>query len=95
MKDIIRNKRIELGLGQGQLGQCLGISASAIGMYEQGRRMPTADDIPVLCKVLKITPNELFGWDKENTVSANNDVSKRIDTLEALVSELIEQISRK
>lgn len=36
----LRAIRLGLGMTQGQLAGVLGISASALGMYEQGRRIP-------------------------------------------------------
>lgn len=37
--------RCRAGLTQSQLGQRLNITASALGMYEQGRRTPSVDTI--------------------------------------------------
>ena len=33
--------RREMGQSQAELARCLGVSASAVGMYEQGRREPS------------------------------------------------------
>lgn len=40
--DWLRAARRELGMTQRQLGEALGMSASCLGMYEQGRRRPGA-----------------------------------------------------
>lgn len=36
----LRENRRKLGLTQAALGRAAGVSGSAIGMYEQGRRLP-------------------------------------------------------
>ena len=38
----LRDSRGKLGLTQRELGAQVGLSASALGMYEQGRRVPGA-----------------------------------------------------
>lgn len=38
--DWLRMTRERLGLTQRQLGELAGVSASSVGMYEQGRRRP-------------------------------------------------------
>lgn len=51
--------RCQAGLTQAQLGEKLNLSAGALGMYEQGRRMPSlsiiseiADEFEVSCDFL-------------------------------------------
>lgn len=45
---ILKKLREEKGVTQSELGKALEISPSAIGMYEQGRRVP---DVPTLKKM--------------------------------------------
>lgn len=45
---ILKKLREEKGITQSELGKALDISPSAIGMYEQGRRVP---DVPTLKKM--------------------------------------------
>lgn len=51
----IKSARIESGLTQIQLAQKLGVSPSAIGMYEQGRREPNYSSIFKICRALNIS----------------------------------------
>ena len=44
--------RRQQGLSQAQLAARLGISPSAMGMYEQGRREPSADTLVALAREL-------------------------------------------
>lgn len=47
--------RCQAGLTQAQLGQRLNITASALGMYEQGRRVPSASTIVAIAKELDVS----------------------------------------
>lgn len=52
--------RIEKGLSQAELARRLCISASAVGMYEQGRRMPSLDLIVRLAREFSVTTDYLL-----------------------------------
>lgn len=43
------------GMNQAQLAQRLKISASAVGMYEQGRREPSVDTLAALAEVFGVS----------------------------------------
>ncbi len=51
----LRRLRKARGLTQQQLGKELGISASAIGMYEQGRRAPDHKTLSDLCRYFQVS----------------------------------------
>lgn len=46
--------RREKGLTQARLGCLTGLSASAVGMYEQGRRLPTGPTLQALSRALGV-----------------------------------------
>lgn len=48
------------GLSQGELAQRLQVSASAIGMYEQGRREPSAEILVALSRIFGVTVDYLL-----------------------------------
>ena len=52
--------RRQRGLSQAQLALRLGISASAVGMYEQGRREPSADILVAMARELEVTTDYLL-----------------------------------
>lgn len=52
--------RRQRGLSQAELAKRLGISASAMGMYEQGRREPSANILVGLAKELQVTTDFLL-----------------------------------
>ena len=51
------------GLSQAQLAAKIGISPSAMGMYEQGRREPAADTIVILAKFFGVSTDYLLTGD--------------------------------
>ena len=51
----IATLRSQLGMSQAQLARRLNISPSAVGMYEQGRREPSADILVALSRVLGVS----------------------------------------
>ena len=48
------------GLSQAQLAERLGISASALGMYEQGRREPSGEMLVALAREFGVTTDYLL-----------------------------------
>lgn len=62
--------RRQQGLSQTELARRLHISASAVGMYEQGRREPSLDIIVALAEVLGVSTDFLLTgkttWDKNS-----------------------------
>lgn len=52
--------RLQKGLSQAELGRQLGVSASAVGMYEQGRREPSLDLVVHLARVFGVTTDYLL-----------------------------------
>ncbi|MGN0999442.1 MAG: helix-turn-helix domain-containing protein [Faecousia sp.] len=52
--------RREAGLSQAELSKRLGISASAMGMYEQGRREPPLDIVVSLSEILQVSTDYLL-----------------------------------
>ena len=52
--------RIKKGLSQSQLAETLHVSASTIGMYEQGRRIPSIDILVALSRVFDVSLDYLI-----------------------------------
>lgn len=67
--EILRQLRKEHGLSQAKLAKLLGISASAVGMYEQGRREPDGNLLMRMASVLHCSTDELLGADAPHDVS--------------------------
>ena len=61
MKERIREMRRQNGLTQAELAVKLGISASAVGMYEQGRREPDHEILRRMASVFHCSIDYLVG----------------------------------
>ena len=60
----IAEKRKEEKLTQEQLAEKLNISKNAVSKWERGLNLPDVSIMQELCKILKITLNELFIGEK-------------------------------
>ena len=54
-----RNMR---GLTQTELAVLLHRSVGAVSNWEKGVNCPDVDTIEEICRILEVTPNEIFGW---------------------------------
>lgn len=57
----LRNLRENKGVNQEKLGAILGLSASTIGMYEQGRRQPDNDTLIKMADFFGVSVDYLLG----------------------------------
>ena len=58
-KQIVQLRK-KKGMSQSQLAKALGVSPSAIGMYEQGRRVPTLDIIIAMGQLFEVSLDYLI-----------------------------------
>lgn len=56
----IADLRKQVGMSQEELGQRLGLSACAVGSYEQGRRKPSADILVSMAEELDVSVDYLL-----------------------------------
>lgn len=59
----IKNFRIFRGLTQEDLASKLHKTKNVISNWERGENNPDVESIEIICKMLDVTPNQLFGWD--------------------------------
>ncbi|HCW80796.1 MAG TPA: transcriptional regulator [Ruminococcaceae bacterium] len=64
----LKQLRRERGLTQSQFAKLLGVSSSAVGMYEQGRRRPVGDILARMSSVLHCSTDELLGVEQPKEV---------------------------
>lgn len=91
MSDVNYNIRIFRkfrGLSQKELGQKLNKSTNVISNWENGIHSPDLDTIEDICKILKVSPDELFGWkaNKEYT-----EYLKRLTEYQSRIDKLLQQ----
>ena len=60
----IRNFRQFRNMTQVELGKALGRSKNVVSNWERGDNEPDLDTIAEICRVLNVTPNQMFGWEK-------------------------------
>lgn len=70
---VLRRKR---GVTQGQLGDALGISGSAVGNYERGLREPDLDTIEAIADFFDVSIGDLMGSDVHDSVHEKLDAIK-------------------
>lgn len=86
MAERIKEKRLELGLTQEELGDKLGLQKSAIAKYENGRvENIKRSVIAEMAKLFNCSPAYLMGWDDndktekdDETFVAKTDAEKRL-----------------
>lgn len=59
--------RAAVGLSQADLAEAVGVTRQTIGLIEAGGYNPTLNLCVAICKVLRVTLNDLF-WEDENDV---------------------------
>lgn len=52
------------GLSQKKLADKVGTTKQSFGRWEYGQCFPSTYYVPLLCKELGVTPNQLFGWEE-------------------------------
>ena len=56
----IRILRMKAGMSQLQLAEKLNVSSSAVGMYEQGRRIPSVDIMIMMAQIFDVSLDYLI-----------------------------------
>jgi transcriptional regulator with XRE-family HTH domain len=57
----IKAKRLELGIGPGEMSDKLHVTLGMINHLETGKRMPSVESLVVLAKVLRCSTDYLLG----------------------------------
>lgn len=77
IKDILKNRRIELGLTMKEVSEIVGVSEATISRWESGdianmRR----DKIVALANALQMSPAVIMGWEEPPAYYINDDTAK-------------------
>lgn len=56
----LKEKRVSKNITQTELAERLGVSQSAVALWENGGAMPSSDKLPALAKIFECTIDELF-----------------------------------
>ena len=79
---LLRQKRLEKKMTQQALGDLVGLSASAVGMYETSRRLPDVDTLYRISAVLGIPADRLFTGLPHPSVELAELIASLSETLE-------------
>ena len=60
----IKCLRLMRGYTQRELAEKLNKSVNAIANWERDVNSPDVDTLETICKILDVTPNQIYGWDK-------------------------------
>lgn len=72
IKDLIKSRRVELGLSQEDIGKYVGVSDATVSRWESGEiENMGRSRIVKLAQVLKLTPAAIMGWDSKDDVSSS------------------------
>ena len=82
----IRLLRKSRGLSQEELAKKIGVSTSAIGMYEQGRREPDNAKLQKICEFFDVTMDYLTGLSP--TSSRHSEASDIFELLDRMESDV-------
>ena len=92
MKNILREKREEMGISQVRLGTLTGLPNSVISDFELGKRLPWPRARKALAKALGVTKGELFPSQKEGTIETDRGTNTPIlPAAEALVGKTVHE----
>lgn len=56
----IKKRRLAAGLTQAELAEKIGVTRSAVALWETGRKYPRGKDIPLIANLLHCSIDELY-----------------------------------
>lgn len=81
INEVIRTKRLELGMTQEQVATRLGVSTPAVNKWERGASYPDITLIPALARLLNTDANTLLSFQGDITVEQNLAIQRETDRL--------------
>lgn len=87
------------GIKQADLAAALGKSRNSVSNWESNGNTPDLDTLEKICQILRVTPNQLFGWEPcpdyerhaEQVRALNRrrkELLKELETLDTQINEL-------
>lgn len=74
--NIFKQLRMERGYTQEAIAKALGISRSAVGMYESGKRIPDSEDLEKFADFFNVDIDYLLGRSKQSTYYTNPETAR-------------------
>lgn len=98
LNENIRKFRELRKLTQKQFAERLNKSRNVISNWERGENSPDPDTVEQICKILEVTPNQIFGWepcpDYERYLEKTNAIKSKIDALNRKKSEIESELEK-
>lgn len=98
LNENIRKFRELRKLTQKQFAERLNKSRNVISNWERGENSPDPDTVEQICKILEVTPNQIFGWepcpDYERYVIKMNVIKSKIDDLNRRKTEIENELEK-
>jgi transcriptional regulator with XRE-family HTH domain len=88
----VRQFRIRSGLSQTALADAIGVTFQQIQKYEKGTNAIATARLPMLCDVLGITPNDLYG-DLFTNRHGNTSPAPQLDIITVRAAIMMDRIS--
>ena len=85
----IRELRKDSGMSQKELAEYLGVSTSAVGMYEQGRREPDSEKLSGMCEIFSVTMDYLLG--RRETAYTVPETSDIVEAFDQMTNEILQR----
>lgn len=98
LNENIRKFRELRKLTQKQFAERINKSRNVISNWERGENSPDPDTVEQICKILEVTPNQIFGWepcpDYERYLEKMNAIKSKIDALSRKKSEIESELEK-
>ena len=98
LNENIRKFRELRKLTQKQFAERLNKLRNVISNWERGENSPDPDTVEQICKILEVTPNQIFGWepcpDYERYLEKMNAIKSKIDALSRKKSEIESELEK-
>lgn len=96
LNENIRKFRELRKLTQKQFADRLNKSRNVISNWERGENSPDPDTVEQICRILEVTPNQIFGWepcpDYERYLQKKRAINKKIEELNNKKKEIEEAL---
>ena len=92
----IRMLRTMRGFTQQDVASKIGKTTNAISNWELGNTSPPVDDMVEMCKLFKVTPNQIMGWDEcpelMDYIAKTENAAEKVVVLKKQKEEIEKQI---
>lgn len=90
--------RIYKGITQFELAEKIGKTKNVISNWERGDNSPDIDSVEKICVALDVTPNQLFGWERNEEFEKYRreleEKRAKLNELRAQQADLQDQIDK-